>query len=170
MPGPKATAIKLTEQTAQELRRLENAYTTGQQIAKRSSIIRLAASGASNAAIAKAVGVNRQTVILWRQRWLFLEPIPLDELSVEERLEDLLRSGKPSVITADQRCQLEAIACQPPANYGRPISQWTGRELADEMVKQEIIVSLSPRHAGRLLKMCVNSSPQEPILAEYDQR
>ena len=158
MPGPRSAEIKLTEKVEKEVVRLENAHTTCQQIAKRSKIIRLAASGQNNTTIAKEVGVRRQTVILWRQRWLQLEPIPMEELSVEERLEDLPRSGAPLTITADQRCQLEAIACQPPKNFGRPISQWTGRELADEMVKQKIIESLSPRHAGRLLKISVNSA------------
>jgi len=170
MPGPKATEIKLTQKTEQELSRLEKAYRTGQQIVKRAKIIRLAGSGQSNAKIAKEAEMKRQTVILWRERWQLLEPIPWDELSVEARLEDLPRSGRRAKITADQRCQLEAIACQPPENFGRPISQWTAPkgypELAGEMVKQTIIESLSPRHAGRLLKRSVNSSAQESILAE----
>gem|GEM_PF-4134587 len=35
--------------------------------------------------------------------------------------------------------------------YARPISQWTSRELADELVKQGIVTSISPRHVGHLL-------------------
>jgi len=31
-----------------------------------------------------------------------------------------------------------------PSNYGRAISHWTERELADEMVKQCIVESISP--------------------------
>lgn len=170
MPGPKAPEIKISEAAENELRRLENAHTTGQQLAKRCKIIRLAASGSSISEIARELEIRRPTVRLWRERWQQLEPIPLDELSVAERLEDLPRSGKPATITADQRCQLEAIACQPPEKYGRPISQWTGRELADEVVKQGIMKRISPRHAGRLLKRSVDSAPQEPLLAEYTQR
>lgn len=81
---------------------------------------------------------------LWR--------LPLDELSVEERLEDLPRPGAPARITADQRCQMEQVACTAPEQTGRPISQWSNRELADELVKRGIVASISARHAGRLLK------------------
>jgi len=35
---------------------------------------------------------------------------------------------------------------------GRPISQWTGREIADELKKQGIVEQISPRHASYLLK------------------
>ncbi len=169
MPGPKAAEIKLSERIECALEKLEKGHTTRQQIAKRAKIIRLAASGKSDKAVAKAVEVNRLTVMNWRQRWQQLEPIPLEELTVEERLEDLPRRGKPPRITGEQRCQLEAIACQPPESFGRPISQWTARELADEVVKQGKIPQLSRRHAARLLKRSFNSSSQEPILAEHDQ-
>ena len=36
--------------------------------------------------------------------------------------------------------------------YGRPISHWTSRELAQEVIKQGIVESISPRQVGRLLK------------------
>ena len=38
-----------------------------------------------------------------------------------------------------------------PEDYGRPISHWTARELADEIIKRGIIESISIRHVGRLL-------------------
>ena len=41
--------------------------------------------------------------------------------------------------------------CDPPEKYGRPISHWTPRELADELMKQKIVESISQRHVGRLL-------------------
>jgi transposase len=81
-----------------------------------------------------------------------LEPIPLSELSVAERLDDLPRSGAPARITADQRCQIEALACEAPEKSGRPISHWTGREIADELMERKIVDHISPRHARRLLK------------------
>ena len=123
MPGPKSAEIILTEKTKQALLKLERAHKTGQQIGKRAKIIRLLCLGETDGNVAQAVGVTRLTVRHWRQRWLLLEPIPFEELTVKERLEDLPRAGAPAKITADQRCQLEAIACQPPEKYGRPISQ-----------------------------------------------
>ena len=55
-------------------------------------------------------------------------------------------------ITAEQRCQMAALACEAPSKAGRPISQWTGREIADEMKARGIVEQISPRHAARLLK------------------
>ena len=167
MPGPKADPITLSEEMLQGLKLLEKGHKTGQQIAKRAKIIRLAATGQDNLTISRQVGVNLNTVRLWRQRWLMLEPIPLDELSIKERLEDLQRPGAPPKITADQRCQLEALACEAPEKSGRPISQWTGREIADEMIKRNIVDTISPRHAARLLKRSIHSPSYEPLLAEH---
>jgi putative transposase len=97
------------------------------------------------------------TARLWRQRWLNLQPISPDDLSIEERLDDLPRSGAPSRLTANQICQIEKLACEKPEKSGRPISQWTGREIADEVMKRGIVDRISPRHASRLLKKGVSS-------------
>ena len=88
----------------------------------------------------------------WRTRWLGLAAVPLEEVSVAERLEDAPRPGGPCRITGAQVCQLTALACEAPQGSDRPISQWSGRELADEVVKWGIVDTISPRHAARLLK------------------
>jgi putative transposase len=49
-------------------------------------------------------------------------------------------------------CQIEQLACEAPEKAGRPISQWTGREIADELVTRGIVETISARHAARLLK------------------
>lgn len=152
MPGPKATEIKLTDEERQALETLTRRHNTRQQIALRARIILAAADGKSNAQIAREVGTNVETPRLWRNRWETLSPIALDDLSVEERLEDLPRPGAPSQITATQRCQIEAMACEDPEDSGRPISHWTAREIADEIMKRDILDTISPRHAARLLK------------------
>ncbi len=51
----------------------------------------------------------------------------------------------------EQITQLYALACAPPEQYGRPISHWTDHELADEMMTQGIVETISPRPVGRLL-------------------
>jgi transposase-like protein len=158
MPDQQAGVIKLSAETAQALQKLVKGHITSQQIAKRARIIELAASGKSDQAIAQAVGVNRHTVRHWRRRWLTLAAIPFSELTVAERLEELPRPGAPARITADQRCQMEALACEAPEKHGRPISQWSGREIADEVIKQQIVATISPRHAARLLKRSRHSA------------
>jgi transposase len=169
MPGPQAPKIELNPKTKAGLGQLAKGHTTEQQIAKRAKIILCAASGKDAGTISEEVGVSRKTVFNWRKRWVGLAPIPVEELTVQERLEDLPRPGAPAVITADQRCQLEALACEAPERSGRPISEWTGREIADEMVKRNLIATISPRHAARLLKRCLNSTPSESLLAKHAQ-
>ncbi len=167
MPGPKAVEVNVSEAAKGELEALVKGHKTGQQIAQRARMILQASKGKSNAEIGREVDVERLTVKRWRARWVLLEPISLAELSVEERLEDLPRPGAPARITAEQRCQMEALACEAPEKYGRPISQWTSREIADELIARQIVSTISPRHAERLLKRIVNSTSHESLLAEH---
>jgi putative transposase len=44
------------------------------------------------------------------------------------------------------------LACEKPEDSARPISQWTGREIAAEVIKRGLVAQISARHAGRLLK------------------
>jgi putative transposase len=152
MPGPQPEPIELNDKMRQDLEKLVARHTTRQQIAQRARIILKAAEGKNNAEIAREVKQSIDMVRLWRRRWIDLEPIGLDDLSVEERLEDLPRPGAPSRLTADQVCQMEQMACEAPEKAGRPISQWTGREIADELIARGIVETISPRHAARLLK------------------
>ena len=41
------------------------------------------------------------------------------------------------------------MACETPEKSGRPVSHWTPRKLADEVVKRGIVPSISVRHVGR---------------------
>jgi len=74
----------------------------------------------------------------WRNRWLELSE---RELPVIERLQDE-RSGAPATFSMEQVVKL-FLACSEPSSYGRPLSHWTETELADEMVKQGIVESIS---------------------------
>jgi putative transposase len=152
MPGPKPEPIELSDKTRQDLEKLAARHTTGQQKAQRARIILKAGEGKNNAEIARELNQSIDMVRLWRRRWHELEPIAWEDLRAAERLDDLPRPGAPARLTADQLCQIEQMACEAPETAGRPISQWTGRELADEMVARGIVVSISPRHAARLLK------------------
>jgi len=153
MPTPKAQVIKLSEKEQQELERLVNKHQTGQQMALRARMILGASSGASNTAIAQKYEVKTDTVKLWRNRWAKLQDIALEDLGVEQRLSDAPRPGAPAKITADQRCQIEGLACEKPEGSDRPITHWTAREIADEVKKRKIVDHISPRHAARLLKI-----------------
>jgi putative transposase len=67
-------------------------------------------------------------------------------LTVAQRLQDSERVGSPVKFNMEQVIELFALACSPDEDYGRPTSHWTARELADEIMKQGIIESISARH------------------------
>jgi len=157
MPGPQPPQLNLTEIERQDLEKFCQRYSTPQQLALRARIILMAADGKNNTAIAKALNITADTARLWRQRWLVLQPIVWKDLSLEERLADLPRPGAPAQLTADQICKIERLACEKPEAAGRPISQWTGREIAEELVKRGILAHISRRHAARLLKKGASS-------------
>ena len=148
--GPKPAELQLNEEERNELEAMVRRHSTPQQLAKRGRMILGAAEGKRNAAIARELGANVDTVRKWRMHWIGLQAVSLEDLEVSDRLADLPRPGRPSQITAEQTCQLIALACEQPKE--RPISHWTGREIAEEMMARGIIEHISPRHAARLLK------------------
>jgi putative transposase len=157
MRGPKPPALDLSDAARQALDQLARRHTTPQQIALRARIVLAAADGANNCQIARQFGVGVEMARRWRERWLLLHPATLDDLPVAERLTDAPRPGAPRQITAEQECQILALACEPPADSVRPMSQWTGREVADEIKQRGIVPQLSPRHAARLLKRGISN-------------
>jgi len=152
MPIPKAQIVNLSDAERNGLEKLIKRHQVGQQIALRARIVLAAADGQKNKEIAQAYNVTLDTVRLWRNRWVKLQDISLDDLSLEDRLQDAPRPGAPARISADQRCQIEALACEKPEASDRPITHWTAREIADELKKRKIVDDISPRHAARLLK------------------
>lgn len=157
MKGPKPPAVVVSEAERQALEKLVKAHSTPQQIALRARVILTASQGLNNEQVGRALQVGVDMVRQWRQRWLAGQGIPLADLTVEDRLQDLPRAGKPSAITADQLCQITALACEKPEQSERPISQWSGREIADEIMKRGILPQISSRHAARLLKRGISS-------------
>ena len=155
MRSPKSETLTLSEDEYKELDLLVRRHSTPQQRALRGRIILAAASGKNNRQIARQMEVSVDMVRHWRRRWLDLQAVALDDLSVSERLGDAPRLGRPSEITAEQTCQMVALACEPPKE--RPISQWMGREIAAEVMARGIIQQISPRHAARLLKKGISS-------------
>jgi putative transposase len=141
--------LKLTDDQQAELELLIKRYNTPQQIALRGKIILYASLGKNNREIARILDISRNMVILWRNRWLANSD---SKLSASQRLEDLERVGTPAKFKMEQVIELFALACSPPEDYGRQISHWTARELADEIMKLGIIESISVRHVGRLLE------------------
>jgi transposase len=98
----------------------------------------------------------------WRHRWLVAAP----QLAVAEAgggtaaeltqqivavLADAPRAGAPATFSAEQICQLLALACEPPAESARPVTHWTPAELAAEAVQRGLVPRISARTVGRFL-------------------
>ena len=128
---------------------------------QRATILLRAAQGLSNRLIAKTERVNRNTVKLWRKRW----DHQAQEIGEYEQhhpwrlkafmqavLEDAPRPGKPNRFTPEQVAHLVKIACDPPEDHGVPFTHWSSSALADVLVREKIVPSISERHVGRLLK------------------
>ena len=170
MATPRPPKVVLSEREGAELERLVRAFTTGQQLALRARIVLTAGDGLNNLQIARELGVDDETPGHWRGRWLQFQDVPLEELSVAKRLADAPKCGAPAKFTPEQVCQIIALACEKPADSNRPISQWSHRELADEIVQRNIVESISPRHAGRLLKRSRPQAASDPVLADASRR
>jgi putative transposase len=170
MPGPKPPEIVLNDAEHRELERLVCAHKTAQALVRRARVVLLASLGYSNTAIAEQVPMDVEAVGVWRRRWIAWRGIPLDEVSVARRLADAPRPGVQPRLSAEQVCQILALACEQPSGSGRPISQWSHRELADEIVRRGITDRISPRHASRLLKSGRPAAAPSALLAHSGRR
>jgi putative transposase len=157
MRGPKPSPIELTAPEQQALEALIRRHSTPHQQVLRARIVLAAAAGLNNAQIARQYAVSLEMVRLWRARWRSLQGHTLADLPLEKRLTDEARAGRPAQITAEQVCQIVALACEAPSLSQRPISQWTGREIAAEIIQRGILPTISPRHAARILKKKISS-------------
>jgi putative transposase len=153
----RASQVILSEKEQEELTQIIRRHRSEQHVVLRARIVLAAAQGHSNARMARELQVNVDTVRLWRDRWVRLQGVDLETLSVTERLQDAPRPGAKLKFNQQQRCQIAALACETPQKSDRPISQWTGREIADELVVRGIVTEISPRHAARLLKKGVSN-------------
>jgi putative transposase len=163
--GPRPTRIRLTEAERQALELLVRGQTTAQQLVVRARIILAAADGLNNAQIARDLRLSLDTPRLWRQRWLDTTPTEgAEPLAAATRLSDRPRSGAPAQFTAEQMCQLIALACEVPAGSERPISHWSRREITAEALKRGIFAQISDRHVGRFLKRSGPETTLDPLL------
>ncbi len=167
-------AINLTEKQQMILTQIVRRQTNPQNLVRRATIILKAASGANNSQVSDQLGMETDTVRTWRGRWLAAVDTLLTvesegdnekELSrlIEGVVSDAPRSGAPATFTPEQIVQIVAVACENPEASGRPISHWTPRELADEVIKREIVSPISPRSVGRFL----DEADLKPHLCRY---
>ena len=168
--------MELTGRQRAILEQMVRRTTSPQRLVTRSKIILKAAAGKRNQEIADEMAVTVRTPRRWRDRWAKASArlaaaesdataAQLSDL-IEAVLTDKLRSGTPATFTAEQICQIVAIACENPQESGRPVTEWTSTELADEAIQRGIVASISPRSVGRFLKGRRLEAASQSLLAE----
>src|SRR5258708_37708668 len=118
MPNPVLAPLELSEAERAELQSLAARRTTAQALALRARIVLACAEGGQNKAVATRLGLGRQTVGKWRQRF------------IEERLDGLHdepRSGTPRSI---DDARIEAVILRTLERRPPDATHWTSRRLA----------------------------------------
>jgi len=118
-PGPAAaTQITLSHEDREVLERWARRRTSAQALALRCRIVLKAAEGKTNSAIASELGVKRETVRLWRNRF---------GARGLEGLSDEPRPGAPRMITDDA---VEAVIVRTLEETPRDATHWSTRSMA----------------------------------------
>ena len=179
----KGARVTITEKQQAILLEFSRSRTESPIFVQRAKIILMAFARIECEEIAAAVGLERHAVGLWRRRWKTAwpeltnfecaEPHKLRE-AIRETLRDAHRSGCGGTFTAEQVTQILAVACESPELSGLPITQWTHRELRDEVLRREIVDSISVSQIGRYLqqaalqpqrkKMWLNTTEKDPAV------
>ncbi len=163
MPSPHALAINVSQRQRQLLQQIIRCKTNSYRLVQRAQLVLFAAEGVKNTMIGEQLQLSRTQVREWRQRWLeAFEQLQTDEAEgisdsefmqkLKAVLSDEQRPGSPAKFSLEQIVQIVAVACEQPESSRRPISHWTPRELAFEVVKRGIVQEISPRSVGRFLK------------------
>jgi len=115
--------LRLTHEDKVTLETISNSRTEPASRVQRAKILIHYSLGMSIATITKKYNTNRPLVERSIDRAL--------EYGPRQALNDLPRSGRPSLITDDARIWVLSVACKRPADYGFAYETWTYSALAD---------------------------------------
>ena len=91
----RATVVVLSEKEQEALRRITQRHRSEQQMVLRARIVLVAGQGQSNTQIVRELSIGMDTARPRWDRWVGLQGIDLDTLSIDERLQDIPRPGAP---------------------------------------------------------------------------
>jgi putative transposase len=132
--------LKLTETDNQYLTEISSKGQIKARVMRRAIALLQLNQGATLQKVAETLGVNDNTVAIWRDNYL------QDGLNF---LTDLPRSGRPIVFDGEQRAKITALACSETPD-GR--AKWSLQLLADKAVELELVESISPSKVEEILK------------------
>ena len=146
------------------LEAIVRSHRSEQRFVLRANIILLCADGMTGKAIAQKLAIRPNTVSKWINRWIdFFTPAQLassqskTEEEQEEQLElkavlgDSPRPGTPPTFDVEACVAIVALACELPSKHNREITNWTHRELREEILMQKLVSEISVRQVGRIL-------------------
>lgn len=117
--------LMLTVENQTELEKLANSQTAEYRKVQRAKIILMSANGMKNSDIATAIGVHRNTVATYVNKYF--------AAGKDYAINDSSRSGKPNVISDEEKLWITSIACTKPKEIGYAQELWTYRKLRDHV-------------------------------------
>jgi transposase len=132
--------LKLTETDNQYLKAISSKGQIKARVMRRAMALLQLNQGATLQKVAQTLGVNDNTVAVWRDNYL------QDGLNF---LTDLPRSGRPIKFNGEDRAKITALACSDTPD-GR--AKWSLQLLADKAVELELVESISPSKVEEILK------------------
>lgn len=177
-PSPAVSPrVQMTAQQRACLEQIARRQTSPQRLVRRAKILLALETGVTQCHVMRQLHLNRGTVQMWGRRWGVLAP-KLAQMATEEdsdkalttirvgALADHPRAGTPATFTAEQIVRIVAVACEDPADSGRPVSHWTPREVAEEVRKRGIMETISTRSVGRFLQSGGCAAASGRVLAQ----
>lgn len=144
MSGPLALELRVGRRTRRKLRAVAKAGTTEQRLALRVRVVLYAHEGLGCAETARRLDVSDRMVREWRARFRAAPRL--------EALEDRPRSGRPTTVPLEVRCELVKLACASPADAGVKFRDvWTHKELA-KALRRNTGLRLSVSEVGCILR------------------
>lgn len=162
----KKEPLQVSDRQKQIIHKIVKKGRVGKDMCKRLQVVLLASEGMSNYCINRVIGMQKNWIGIWRSRWEKHgdklrklerdEHLDMSEKDMEEHILEIMagekRGGNSSKITLSQMNQIVALACEKPEDYGIPFSKWTLKSLAQVIMKEQIVESISPSYVCRILK------------------
>jgi transposase len=127
--GPKLPEVALTEEERATLERWARRRNSGQALALRCRIVLAAATGASNAAVARQLGISTPTVTKWRRRFL------------ARRLEGLADEPRPGAARTITDARVEQVLSTTLETTPKDATHWSTRSLARRLGMSQSAIS-----------------------------
>lgn len=124
----KREKIQLTPDEEAKLTKIKASRTAEFRVVQRAKILLMSINGMGDTAIAKELGLNRQSVRLCIEKCI--------TMGMDAALADLPRPGAPTEITHEEKAWIIHLACEKPKVFGYSYELWSISLLLDHIHKK----------------------------------